>query len=67
MGHPSFLGGSEKEQRSVLFTSHPSQKREGWGTRAFGVCLKKNGGPSGLRPTLSKSAKDGAPERLGCV
>ena len=67
MGHPSFLGGSEKEQRSVLFTSHPSQQREGWGTRAFGVGLKKNGGSSSLHPTLRKGAKDGAPELFGWV
>jgi len=33
MGHPSGMGC--KSWLVGLFTSHPSQKRDGWGTRAF--------------------------------
>jgi hypothetical protein len=35
---------------------------DGWNWRRG-----KNGGASGLRPTLRKGAKDGAPEPLGLV
>ena len=38
----------ESEERGCeRFTSHPSQRREGWGTRAFGVGMRFQVGQAG--------------------
>src|SRR5882724_8725712 len=44
MGHPGFWGGLSGEKAWTWwcwrFTSHPSQRREGWGTRDFVELLR---------------------------
>ena len=55
------------EGRGERYTSHPSQKREGWGTRGFVVSGVWKVRVSGLHPTLRRSAKDGAPGFLWLV